>query len=160
MPVHEGRLKLSRAEFMLGDFVEYLRGCEDRYDLVVASGVLYHMSEPADLLMLLGRVAERMLLWTHYYDAEIIGSRPDLARKFGPLETGTAGGVPYQVAQQNYLEALEWKGFCGGSRPNSRWMTRDSILGILKGLGYTRLEINFEHLEHPNGPAFAVYAER
>lgn len=153
-------LKLSRAEFLLGDCVEYLRGCEERFDLVVASGILYHMSDPAELLTHLGRVAQRMLLWTHYYDGALISARPELARKFGPPETATVGGITIETAQQTYLEALNWGGFNGGSRPNSRWMTRDSILGMLKGLGYTRIEINFEHLDHPAGPAFAVYAER
>jgi hypothetical protein len=61
---------------------------------------------------------------------------------------------------QSYKEALEWSGFCGGSAPNSTWLTRDSILNGLKHFGYEYLNVSFEHPDHQNGPAFAVCARK
>ncbi|MEM6903710.1 MAG: methyltransferase type 12, partial [Pseudomonadota bacterium] len=54
------------AEFMLGDFVPYLTETEDRFDLLVASGVLYHMKEPFKVIEGMARVADRIGIWTHY----------------------------------------------------------------------------------------------
>ena len=38
-----------KAKFVYGDFVKYLEVSED-YELIVASGVLYHMENPVELL--------------------------------------------------------------------------------------------------------------
>ena len=60
---------LRRARFHLGDFV---RGLEapTRYDLIVACGVLYHMTEPLTLLERIAGRTDLIYLWTHYFDDE------------------------------------------------------------------------------------------
>ena len=47
-------LGLNRSRFMLGDFVSYLRTSE-RYDLVIASGVLYHLVNPVETIALMSK---------------------------------------------------------------------------------------------------------
>lgn len=42
--------ELKRAKFLLGDFVAYLKNNTRHFDLCLASGVLYHMQNPAELL--------------------------------------------------------------------------------------------------------------
>ena len=42
--------RLTACEFLCGDFIEYLRRTDTSYDAVLASGVLYHMTEPLELL--------------------------------------------------------------------------------------------------------------
>jgi len=67
--------------------MQYLAQNEAPFDLVVASGVLYHMREPFTVLQLLvlqllaGRT-NRTYIWTHYNDEQIIQRDPDLRRKF------------------------------------------------------------------------------
>ena len=50
---------LRKARFLLGDFVEYLRHTCETFDLILASGVLYHMSNPVELISLISRRADR-----------------------------------------------------------------------------------------------------
>jgi hypothetical protein len=42
-------LGLERAQFLYGDFLEYLRQTSPKFDVCIASGVLYHMREPIEL---------------------------------------------------------------------------------------------------------------
>ena len=41
-----------------------------RFDLVWASGVLYHMSDPIGFLESVSRVSDCIFIWTHYVDAD------------------------------------------------------------------------------------------
>jgi len=153
-------LELDKVEFKLGDFVAYLENDDSKYDLVFASGVLYHMEEPIQLLKLISEVSDRLFIWTHYYDQEVISNREDLRRKFSPLSSFEYDGVSYEYSTQAYQDSLEWTGFCGGSKPTSKWLTRDSIMRALEQYGYNDIQINFDHLDHQNGPAFALCARR
>ena len=127
--------------------------------MVFASGILYHLQDPMAFLRHLPRMAPRMLLWTHYFDEKLVHNAPAIAHKFGPTEQRMIDGFVYECVEQSYKEALQWSGFCGGSAPTSRWLTRRSILDFLRHLGYRRIEVAFEAPDHPNGPAFAIYAE-
>ena len=61
-------LELKRVRFVCGDFMEYMRQEKTQFDLGVASGVLYHMSNPIEMLGLLTRLTRKhIFLWTHYY---------------------------------------------------------------------------------------------
>src|SRR3954451_816201 len=64
-------LGLENVRFLLGDFVDFLRQRQHAFDVCVASGVLYHMQNPVELIELLSQACRRYLfLWSHYYDAE------------------------------------------------------------------------------------------
>ncbi len=151
---------LTRASFKLGDFMTYLASCEDQFDLVLASGVLYHMAAPVSMLELVSKRARRIFIWTHYYDQQVINARPDLRRKFGDPEIIEHDGQRYMSALQHYNKAIGWAGFCGGPKPTSRWLSRDSILEALQRYGFSKVTIGFDHPEHPKGPAFALCAEK
>jgi len=149
---------LSKAHFVLGDCMAFMEQSSGGWDMVFASGILYHMKDPARFLSLLPRMAPRVFLWTHYFDERIIRTTPALEHKFGALQEGVVGDYRYQFVEQSYKEALGWSGFCGGAAETSVWLTRSSILGLLKHLGYRTIEVSFETPDHPNGPAFCVYA--
>lgn len=152
-------LKLDRVEFKLGDFMSFLENNKSRYDMVFASGVLYHMEEPIRLLKLISRATDKLLMWTHYYDPECLLNREELSHKFSPVRSFEYEGVSYEYSTQSYKEALDWSGFCGGSKPVSKWLTRESILKALRQFGFNDIQIDFEHPDHPNGPALAICAQ-
>jgi hypothetical protein len=56
--------KLSNTSFYLGDFVQWLEQTDTTYDLIVASGVLYHMREPLRLLQAMAKRTRTIYLWT------------------------------------------------------------------------------------------------
>lgn len=151
---------LRAVRFHLGDCMAFMERDPGGWDMVFASGILYHMQDPMHFLALLPKMAPKLLLWTHFYDERIVRGTPALAHKFGPLQRGTRDGHGFEFVEQSYKEALQWSGFCGGSATTSLWLTRETILGFLRHLGYGRIEVSFETPDHPNGPAFAVYAER
>lgn len=151
--------QLQAVRFLLGDGKAFMEQDVGGFDMVFASGILYHLQDPMAFLRLLPRMAPRALLWTHYFDEAIVRKTPALAHKFGRVEQGVIDGFSYEFVEQSYKEALEWSGFCGGSAPTSRWLTRRSVLDYLRHIGYGRIEVSFEAPEHPNGPAFALYVE-
>ena len=120
--------------------------------------------DPVDLIeRLLDRLAQasdRVILWTHYYDAEVQSKRDDFADKFSAGVATDYQGFAHTLYRQGYGAALGWDGFCGGSATYSHWMTRDDIIACCTHFGFTNIEISFDHATHVNGPAFCVAASR
>jgi hypothetical protein len=153
-------LELQRSRFVLGDLMSYLRANREHFDLCLASGILYHMQDPIEVLDLISRAADQLLLWTHYYDHTVISSQPHIARKFSGGEECAFDGFRYTRYKYEYGEALQWQGFCGGPKPFSYWLERDDILGMLRRVGYDEIVVGFDQPDHPNGPAFAIVARK
>jgi hypothetical protein len=116
---------------------------------------------PVAALDLMTRAADRLLLWTMYYDHDYIGSREDLAVKFPSSTPMEYAGFKHTLYRQEYQTALNFRGFCGGSGDSSAWMTRDDILGALHHFGFDVVDIGFEEQNHKNnGPCICVAARR
>ncbi|HEY9906970.1 MAG TPA: hypothetical protein V6D18_05105 [Thermosynechococcaceae cyanobacterium] len=152
-------LEMRYARFLCGDFLEFLREEELSFQVCLASGVLYHMQNPAELISLLARrCSEYLLLWTHYYDASLILNSP-WASKFNGSFEHEYQGFHHTLHRQEYQASLDFAGFCGGNAPTSCWMTRADILRCLDHFGFELLGINFD-TPNPNGPCFALVARR
>jgi len=151
---------LSKARFLLGDFLKYLGSNPPRFDFVLASGVLYHMSDPIGFLQSVAAVTDTVGLWTHYFDRAAFAERGQIPANF-VLEPRRvhAGTREVELYDQKYLDALNWTGFCGGTRPGSTWMTREGIIQILEDESFV-VETGVEQRDHPHGPAFCVFAHR
>lgn len=150
-----------KAKTLLGDFVPFLQKAKSdgsQYDFLLASGVLYHMVDPVQILDLFLSVSNRIGIWTHFYDHDVVRSK--WPQKF----EATPKCVDYksmrlEMYRQNYQEALSWGGFCGGSAPYSYWLTKNAITSILNSSGF-KFEIISEDLQHQNGPCMLLYAEK
>jgi hypothetical protein len=153
-------LGLSRSRFLLGDFVCFLRDNETLFDVCIASGVLYHMHNPCELIHLMSKASNKIVLWTHFYDKELIQTKDIVRGKFSGSIQKTYNGFDHALYKYTYGAALHWTGFCGGSSAYSYWMSRDDILACLRFFGFQNLTIGFEEPEHVNGPCFAVVARR
>lgn len=149
-------LRLDRLRVQLGNFVPYLAECAQSYDLVVACGVLYHLASPLDTLAHIARVAPRIYLWTHYYDADVIRQDSGWEGRFGPIETWTWQGLSVCGARQRYTDRQK-KGFCGGLEAASLWLDKGSLRAALKQLGYDIIN-EIDEPERPNGPAISFCA--
>ena len=154
-------LGLNRANLQLGDFVAFLRQNEKKFDVTIASGVLYHMQNPIEVLDMICRSTDKLFVWTHYYDSKAIAASPMNARRFAALETGSYRRFEYEFCRQAYEKVhLNWAGFCGGPSSESVWLSRESIVGFLHAHGFPVVNIGFEQPDHQNGPAFAICARR
>jgi hypothetical protein len=159
----KNHLDMRNATFLLGDFQQYLSAYSPppHFNFVLASGVLYHMTDPVRLLLNIARAADAIGLWTHYFDKNVLGAKENVQGKFSfePRLITTPRGRAVRYYEQAYLQALDWTGFCGGSAPGSVWMARDDILDVLGDEGFA-CETGIEDIDHPNGPAFCVFAQR
>lgn len=151
---------LDKVSYKLGDFMTYLKNDPAMFDIVIASGVLYHMENPIELLNLISNKTTKIFLWTHYYDSGVIKNNPDLAHKFSSIEELVFQSEKYEYSIQSYKEALGWAGLCGGPMPTSIWLTKESILKALHNFGFVDIAINFDHPDHPNGPSFGICASK
>lgn len=156
-------LDMTSAKFVCGDAIRYLERAiahdEANFDLCLASGILYHLIDPVAALDLITRASDRLLLWTMYFDEEKIAPHPELVAKFVKTVPSIYKGFAHTLHHQEYKQALDFRGFCGGSAPSSAWMTRADILGALEHFGFEVEGISFEG-ETSNGPCFAVAARR
>jgi hypothetical protein len=153
-------LGLSRSRFLLGDFVSFLRENEAPFDVCIASGVLYHMQNPCELIHLISKASKKVVLWTHFYDKALIQTKDIVRGKFSGSIRKTYNGFDHVLYKYTYGDALDWTGFCGGSSSYSYWMSREDILACLHFFGFQNLRIGFEDPEHVNGPCFALVACR
>jgi hypothetical protein len=153
-------LGMQKAKFLLGDITEYLQQQPGKFEICVASGVLYHMENPAELIYLLSKTAEQIFIWTHYYDSAILSAKPQIASRFSIASPIEYKGFRHTLHRQEYGSALGYAGFCGGSRPFSSWMERAEILACLEFFGFGNINIGLEVTEHPNGPCFNIAARR
>jgi SAM-dependent methyltransferase len=154
-------LDLPRCHFLLGDFVPYLQETDERFGLLLASGVLYHSPDPLGLLEAIARVADRVAIWTHYYEPTVVNADPGKLRMFiAEPEVVTWRDRQVTLHRRNYLESLEWTGFCGGPETSALWMERDDLLGVLGDLGFAHITLQYDDHTNPNGACIMLCAER
>lgn len=154
-------LGLKIARFALGNFAPWLETAEQRFDLIVASGVLYHMADPVQLLELLSLRADSLYLWTHYASDEAMPLDDPRHMAFvGETEVRESHGVAVRCHRRSYWGAWKSKTFCGGLYDLHRWIERDDLIQLLRALGFDDIRIAHDEPNHPNGPAFSVFGHR
>ncbi|MCF3651847.1 hypothetical protein [Synoicihabitans lomoniglobus] len=151
-------MQLNRTRFLYGDILGHLETTNDTYDIGIACGILYHMTNPVRLIELLTQRCRSVYIWTVFYDPDFYRQNPDKAEKFSATATTNHAGYTHTLHRHEYGEALEWKGFCGGPRPHCQWMERDQILGALAHFGFTKQTVRDE--PNPHGSALSVVASR
>jgi hypothetical protein len=153
-------LGLERCSFLCGDAVEYLRVTEEPFDVGWCAGFLYHMTEPVQLIDLLSQRASRLYMWTQYYDADKL---PPEVRN-GPFANGQVTeavhkGYRHHLHRHEYGYSTRLRGFWGGTRTHSNWLTLDDILGALEHFGWRDIQTQVDE-RHQNGPAVNLVATR
>ena len=154
-------LEIKRAKFLLGNFLPWLEQTEVSYDLIIASGVLYHMSDPVHLLELLAMRSSAIFLWTHYF-SEAAMPPDDLRRKAlsGEVEKVDCRGMTVSLHRRGYHNAWKNSAFCGGMYDRHYWMEKDDIMSVLRRLGFDDIRTTHDQPDHPNGPAISIFAQR
>ena len=154
-------LDLKRAKFFLGDFVAWLQGTESRYDFVVASGVLYHLGDPLQLLELISARCDAFYLWTHYFDESVMPVDDNRRKAFlGASKTEMFHGIPVRLHQRSYFSAWQSKAFCGGMHDLHYWIEKADIVAAIRALGFDDIRIAHDEPAHQNGPSFSIFAKR
>lgn len=148
---------LSQLQLKFADAMKFLASNTKKYDLSVASGVLYHMSNPLQFIKDLTRSSDQVFIWTHYYVDDMTNtSRP----KFSGQQRLQLDGIQATAHQYFYGHSLSLKSFCGGTKPYTLWLSREDILDAFAHFGMTKHQVFQEDLNHPNGPCFCVLFEK
>jgi len=139
-----------RARFLLGDFNRYLEQNSPVFDLIFASGVLYHMSDPVHTLHLIAKATSRLFLWTHYIGEDESGFQ---AR---PVDVHSFRCDYFEVVYDPQSHSRGW----AGVNPSACRLRRKDILAALAYFGFDRVDITEDRPGHPGGPAFSLVAQK
>ena len=151
---------LQRSRFLCGDILGYLQTGTDCFDLCLASGVLYHQTNPVEVLRLACQKAQSLFLWTHYYDEAIVSGNPALSSAFSRTEEAVVAGFRHRLHRYEYGASPGVVSFCGGNQPHSHWLDRADLLNGMHHVGFTRMTLAFDHPDHPHGPALGILARK
>lgn len=152
-------MQLDKVNFLFGDFNAYLQSTSERFDLCIASGVLYHMKNPIELLALIAQKSQGLYLWTQYYDPKICTDR-SLRSKFSTSYQEEVQGFKHTLHPFNYGASRFWSTFIGGPARTSCWLSRQDILDALAFFGFTDIQINYEEVNPLHGPCFSLVAKK
>jgi hypothetical protein len=149
---------MPHSHFLLGDCLVHLRTTERHHDIGIACGILYHLTNPVELIELLAQHCDAIFLWTVFYDPEFVANNPVPGAKFSEAMPMEHAGFKHTVHRFNYGPSLDWKGFCGGGDVFSYWMEKNQILAALERFGFTDIRTE----EHPNvhGSALMLVARK
>ncbi len=179
-----------KAHFLYGDFISYLEQSNEHFDVVWASGVLYHQTEPLHLLELISRITDKVFIHTHYYDQEVLSQMPGANAFFIPEKNILKECHGYRalhhyrsynaqqltirypfvkkIAKKIFTKAklispqIFKKGsvFSGGPEDYSCWLEKKDIFDFLKTCGYQNFKVAIDDPKNPNGPGIIFTAER
>jgi hypothetical protein len=145
-------LGLRRARFLLGDFAEYLRQDQGRYDLIFCSGVLYHMPDPVELIRLMAARTDLISVWTHYHTPESWPSTVPEAVNYD--------GETYVYHRRVYAADHDCGTFWGGNKSTACLLSRDDLMRAFRHYGFVHHDVDAESLDHPYGPCLTVTFRR
>jgi SAM-dependent methyltransferase len=151
---------LKGLDVRFGEIEAWLAEGDERFDLIVASGVLYHFNDPLKALWDMARRTDRIFLWTHFVDdAAMPPDDPRRASFIGTTRERTVDGVSCTYHSRSYAGAQTKAAFCGGVSQNSIWISRDAILRALTIWGFAVEEAMVDP-GHANGPCACFLATR
>jgi hypothetical protein len=133
--------QLQRVNFLCGNVVEYLRTTAARFDLCIASGVLYDMLDPVELIARIAMRCSSVYVWTHYYDKDVCANNPDFDHKGRRSEYAGFKYTLHRVSR------------------TASWMSRDELLTCFRRFGLPDITVAHETRDPP-GPSFSFIAEQ
>ena len=141
-----------RAKFFLGNFLSYLEAPGTFFDLIMASGVLYHMVNPIRLIYLLSTRTNNVFMWTHYWKEGI----PD---EDWPSERIGYGGYECTGYRRHYGsgENLSSK-YMGGLGAWAVRLPPENILEAFHHFGLSEVIIHDDYEQHEGGPCMSFSA--
>ena len=149
------------ARYLYGDVPAFLAQSDEQFDVVWASGILYHQAEPITFLELAARHGDHLFLHTHYWDAARC-AQIGTADRFDPARDVTVDWHGRSIRLHHYNSGSDTTTgtFAGGPRPFARWMSKDDLEFVLRELGLTQITYGVDDPANPAGPGCFLVASR
>ncbi|MCX8252502.1 hypothetical protein RHAL1_00373 [Beijerinckiaceae bacterium RH AL1] len=146
-----------KADIVFGDALEYLKACQRKFDVIWASGILYHQTDPLEFLRLLCKLSDAFFVWTQYWTAESAAkfSNFDPARD----KTFSSDGFEAICHYRSYEVSSKPISFSGGNEAFAYWMDGGDILNYVRSQGFLTGQERFAP-DAPFGPAMSFFAQR
>jgi SAM-dependent methyltransferase len=138
---------LHRTRFVLGDLRSLDLAALETFDCCLCLGVLYHLTDPADLLRRIASVAPGALVWTHYADE----GYPE-----GPVESLVSGGIQYRG--KYYSEVVSESR--AGLQEKSFWPLEEDLHRMIRDAGFSSIEMMHKSVLYGRARCCALYARR
>ena len=155
-------LSLDRATFWLGNFERYLAERPRRFDLILASGILYHLSDPLKVIQDMIAMTDRIGIWSHFYEPEAVAQAyaPPRSNPFtGRSSPRTLESDTLTYHEHDYGATAGSKAFRGGIRQTSSWIEKDALIALFERHGF-RVALGHDEAIRPGGPAACLFAQR
>jgi SAM-dependent methyltransferase len=152
--------RLDNVRVLHGEIERWLATDHSKFDLVLASGVLYHFTDPLEALIRLAGRSKSVFIWTHYMDdaAMPVGDprRDPFTGKTSVKEVGEHRSTYHY---RSYMGAETTETYCGGMENWSIWVEKDDITRTLMEMGF-EVEEYSTMPDHPNGPCSCFFASK
>lgn len=155
-----------KASFRHGDIMEELRDPGRKYDVIWASGVLYHMSDPVGFIEQSCKASDYVYIWTTYYDEarmETIpaGTKPIFLPQFDKEQS--VGGKIVKLYARTYAISTDYEQniplyWEGAPTDLTMWMTLPDIYHVFSSNGFEIGAVEF--LGETNGIPIASFMAR
>jgi len=144
---------LDKAHFKYGDVQKFIEKApeEKQYDIVVASGILYHLQHPVEIIAKLSKTTDQLFIWTQVYN-ESCHTAQELQERFKglPVEKKSHAGFEYSLHRYHYGDTqLTSSNFAGGMERTAMWMEEGQLVDALKFFGFKNVHIK-ESGDAPN----------
>ena len=149
------------SSFLYGDVLKYLESNTEKFDIVWASGILYHQTDPIGLLEKIAPHTDRIFLHTHCIDPDrkVRGAADERLDPKGDVQQ-LWRGRNFHLHCYRYVDDFATKGFAGGPQKFALWMERTDIETVLTELGFTDINYGVIDVDSPAGAAFFLLASR
>jgi hypothetical protein len=154
-------LGLARSKFWLGDFTKGLEDSPQNYDLIIASGILYHLKDPLHLIDLFAKRTDAIYLWTHVVTEETTPHSDPRRRVFAEtVENHSFHGIDVRAYRRASVHPQHDVTFRDGMSDEHLWLHRDDLLAALKVIGFQDVRTAHDEPNHRFGPALSIFARK
>lgn len=151
-----------KATFLYGDFCASLEAMDRRFDIIWASGVLYHQRDPLRFLELACNHTDTLFIWTHHYSDTVLSNhnKPNFDETKNMEKSHN--GFSCMHYYRSYLlpdERLIPLHFGGGSDLHAYWLKHEDIIAFLEKCGMRNI-IYHKKFELDGLPVVSFLARR
>jgi hypothetical protein len=143
---------LVKARFIFGDFCNYISDYSDKkFDLVTALGVLYHQTNPAQLIYNLAKITDTIIVWSQVASASQPSQEERLIK---------ANDESY-LGKRMYWGDLRLKSesYCASLSSEAIWMYPDEVKRCFVNAGFCNINEG-PHEPTPNGDCLLFVASK
>lgn len=158
---------LSGVNFQFGNTANFLENCGRKFDVVWASGILYHLQDPVYFIEKVAQIADYVYVWTHYFDDAAIAALENAQERHFVKQCDQVrhvDGRPIALRARSYLipdygrnVPCCWQ---GGLDQITYWLSKEDIFWLFERAGMPVRSVGSDNC-HVNGlPAIGFMAAR